>query len=120
MVPRTFIEPLVVAILSAPVHFFLRRCDQPLIYSLYLVRSVLSAVNIDALYLFIKQVKTNFGPQVAKATCFITVCQLHFLYCISRPLPNTFAMGPVLMALYFLMRNEMSVYMDFCLCDTNL
>ena len=108
VVPRTFIGPLVVAILSAPVHFFMRRCDQPLIYSLYLVRGVLSAVNIAALYLFIKQVKTNFGLQVAKATCFITVCQFHFLYYISRPLPNTFAMGPVLMALYFLMRNEIS------------
>ena len=110
VVPRTFIGPIIVAIISAPAHYVFTRCDLPLVFSLYLSRSVLAGINLTALFLVIRQVRTNFGNSVAKITCFITLSQFHFLFYISRPLPNTFAMSSVLFAIYFLLKNEVGSF----------
>ncbi|XP_063977922.1 probable Dol-P-Man:Man(7)GlcNAc(2)-PP-Dol alpha-1,6-mannosyltransferase [Diachasmimorpha longicaudata] len=100
VVPRTFLGPLMISGLSSPLvaavtHFnFNKFCSQ------YIVRAVLGLIVIAALRLYRQALEKIFGVQFTKWFVAITVTQFHFMYYLSRPLPNIMAMPLVLLALY--------------------
>uniref|UniRef100_A0A0C9QWF4 Mannosyltransferase n=1 Tax=Fopius arisanus TaxID=64838 RepID=A0A0C9QWF4_9HYME len=100
VVPRTFLGPLAISGLSSPLvaaitHFsFNKFCAQ------YIVRAVLGLTVIAALRLYRQALAKIFGVQFTKWFVAITVTQFHFMYYLSRPLPNIMAMPLVLLALY--------------------
>ena len=56
------------------------------------VRFFLGLLGLLAFSKFCKSIATKFGKDVGKIMVVLTVTQFHFLFYISRPLPNTFAL----------------------------
>ncbi|KAF0293320.1 putative Dol-P-Man:Man(7)GlcNAc(2)-PP-Dol alpha-1,6-mannosyltransferase [Amphibalanus amphitrite] len=73
---------------------------------LFAVRFVLGAVSVAAFYRFRQSVEQVFGRPVAVWLVCITVTQFHFMFYLSRALPNMMAMPLVLMAVSCWMRQE--------------
>ncbi|KAK8376581.1 hypothetical protein O3P69_009892 [Scylla paramamosain] len=87
VVPRTFVGPIVVSGLAYPVFF-----------AQYVVRGVLGLLVVLAWRRFRKQLEKLFGQSVTIWFTLITASQFHFMYYLSRPLPNTFALVSALLA----------------------
>ena len=121
VVPRTFLGPLIIASISSPIVTLFKYCDANKFYSQYigniilialnlikiffkilylLVRSVLALIVIFTFLLYKKALQTIFGIRLIKWFSIITMTQFHFMFYLSRPLPNTMAMPLVLLALY--------------------
>ncbi|KAG0557176.1 hypothetical protein KC19_11G108000 [Ceratodon purpureus] len=98
VVPRTFLGALVIALVSAPVVFFLQFLHLPKLYALYTVRLVLGATVLGSLSALRTQVRKQFGNEVSAAFAIITAVQFHLLFYLSRPLPNVFALALVNLA----------------------
>jgi len=58
----------------------------------FLVRATLGLLVISTLKLYRHALESIFGLQFAKWFVAITVTQYHFMYYLSRPLPNIMAM----------------------------
>ena len=56
------------------------------------MRAVLGGIAAFALMSYKHAVSRKLGPAVGKFLFVITVTQFHFMFYISRPLPNTFAL----------------------------
>ncbi|KAL5516714.1 hypothetical protein EMCRGX_G002119 [Ephydatia muelleri] len=102
VVPRTFLGAIAVAALSYPLVsvvaiFF----PAEKIVSQYIVRIVLGLSVCLAFIAYRRAVTSKLGAAVGTALVLVTSCQFHFLYYSSRPLPNTFALILVLLALRF-------------------
>eukprot|EP00899_Mesostigma_viride_P007485 jgi/Mesvir1/16738/Mv15121-RA.2 len=99
VVPRTFLGALVVAFLSSPLVVVLRWAALPKLWAQYIVRMALGALVVCVLSLFRRSVSSTLGAPVARAWCLLTFLQFHVLFYASRPLPNTFALAMVTLAL---------------------
>ncbi|EDO48762.1 predicted protein [Nematostella vectensis] len=107
VVPRSFIGPLVLALLSSPAVTVLKLLNAPKLYSQYAVRAVLGLMTLYAFVKYKRAVSKKFGSTVGHLLVLITSTQFHFLFYASRPLPNTFALCLVLLALHhLLLRNH--------------
>ncbi|KAI6656904.1 hypothetical protein LOD99_16206 [Oopsacas minuta] len=88
VVPRSFIGPLILwaqTILVSQFHI-------PKPYLQYYVRCMLGFGNLLALYLYVSGIAKHFGNNTAIWMLIITACQFHYLFYISRTLPNSFAL----------------------------
>ncbi len=120
VVPRTFIGPLFVSVLSYPmsrIAYFLtddlfvcqliglytavkiektkRRegfCKKSWLCFFLKARFTLGLLVALAFFHFTDTVRKLYGPKVAKYTILITITQFHFCFYMSRTLPNTFAL----------------------------
>ncbi|XP_037072115.1 LOW QUALITY PROTEIN: probable Dol-P-Man:Man(7)GlcNAc(2)-PP-Dol alpha-1,6-mannosyltransferase [Pollicipes pollicipes] len=105
VVPRTFLGPLVLAALSAPL-----AAAGPLVASKFAIQSVvrmmLGSLSVCAFYRFRQSVESVFGRQVATWLVCVTVTQFHFMFYLTRTLPNMMAMPLVLLAFSFWMRQQ--------------
>ncbi|XP_077987457.1 dol-P-Man:Man(7)GlcNAc(2)-PP-Dol alpha-1,6-mannosyltransferase-like [Glandiceps talaboti] len=101
VVPRTFIGPLFVSLLSAPYVAILSVLGYSKAYSQYIVRGFLGLSVIYSFIKFQQAVKETLGKDVAKYLVLLTVTQFHLMYYASRPLPNVFALALVLLAFRF-------------------
>ncbi|KAL0270183.1 UNVERIFIED_CONTAM: hypothetical protein PYX00_007672 [Menopon gallinae] len=99
VVPRTFIGPLFISALSSPVVVLLNFFGLNKFFSQYVVRAVLGLCVIFSFFKFNQSVQTIFGKPTSKWYFWITISQYHFMYYLSRPLPNIMAMPLVLLAL---------------------
>ncbi|XP_065829980.1 dol-P-Man:Man(7)GlcNAc(2)-PP-Dol alpha-1,6-mannosyltransferase-like isoform X2 [Oscarella lobularis] len=99
VVPRTFIGPLVVAALSAPLVGVGHLLGATKFASQYIVRCVLGWTVGVAFVAFCAAIRREYCPKVALATTIVTASQFHLLFYMSRPLPNVFALCLVLCAL---------------------
>ncbi len=100
VVPRTFLGAILVAALSMPWVFLSSTVLMlPKWVSLYIVRLVLGLLVCKALFAFADAVRGKFGKRASEIMLFLTAIQFHFVFYMSRPLPNTFAMVLVLHAL---------------------
>ncbi|XP_028398141.1 dol-P-Man:Man(7)GlcNAc(2)-PP-Dol alpha-1,6-mannosyltransferase-like [Dendronephthya gigantea] len=101
VVPRTFIGPLFIALLSSPLVVTLHMMSVAKIYSQLVVRGILGICCLASFRLFRHGVRQKFGPTVANFLSIITITQFHLIFYMSRPLPNIFALVLVLAAFYF-------------------
>ncbi|KAL7301550.1 hypothetical protein TKK_0005982 [Trichogramma kaykai] len=100
VVPRTFIGPIVISGLASPIVALFKHWNLNKFFSQYVVRAVLGLTVIVTFKLYKKALRSIFGAKLASWFLIISVTQYHFIYYLSRPLPNTMAMPLVLLALY--------------------
>ncbi|XP_017787127.1 PREDICTED: probable Dol-P-Man:Man(7)GlcNAc(2)-PP-Dol alpha-1,6-mannosyltransferase [Nicrophorus vespilloides] len=99
VVPRTFIGPLFVSAIVSPVVAILQHFDFSKFWTQYLVRAALGGCVIGSFTVLSKNLEKIFGSQWLQWFIAITVTQSHFMFYLSRPLPNIFALPLVLLAL---------------------
>eukprot|EP00118_Oscarella_pearsei_P006516 m.29554 g.29554 ORF g.29554 m.29554 type:complete len:482 (+) comp31182_c0_seq8:27-1472(+) len=110
VVPRTFLGPIVVAGLSAPLVGVAHLLGASKFISQYIVRCVLGLMLAFAFAAFRAAIRGILGERVAMATSLVTLCQFHLLFYMSRPLPNMFALCLVLLAMRDWLSNNLALF----------
>nr|CAG4641628.1 EOG090X04MD [Eurycercus lamellatus] len=101
VVPRTFLGPLIVSGVSSPIAALIQILNGPKYLSLYLVRAVLGALVLWPLLRLNRRIGETLGSGISTWFLLITVSQFHFMFYLSRPLPNIMALPLVLLAFDF-------------------
>jgi len=99
VVPRTFLGPLGLSLLSSPIWTTFRFAfglQTSKLWALYVVRIVLGLWNCFAVARFRRAIDSTFGKDVGAAFTMISCTQFHLLFYMSRTLPNVFAFGLVM------------------------
>ncbi|KAK1283366.1 Dol-P-Man:Man(7)GlcNAc(2)-PP-Dol alpha-1,6-mannosyltransferase [Acorus calamus] len=106
VVPRTFIGALAISLLTSPAVLVINFLHLPKVYALIAVRLVLGGFILAALWYFRVQVRRKFGGQVEAFFVILTALQFHLLFYCTRPLPNIFALGLVILAYAFWLKGN--------------
>ncbi|XP_020818354.1 probable Dol-P-Man:Man(7)GlcNAc(2)-PP-Dol alpha-1,6-mannosyltransferase [Drosophila serrata] len=114
VVPRTFIGPLVVSMLSAPFVLLFETLNVNKFWAQYVVRLVLAGA-ISVAWTNLRQAVTRiYGVEVRLWFTAITITQFHFMFYMTRPLPNMFALPIVLYAIAYWLRDQ---HKPFIVCS---
>ena len=113
VVPRTFIGPLFVAGLSLPSSSFLSIFNFGKFLDQYIVRFWIGCSSFFGMCQYAAVLQRMFGPQVKLYFVLITASQFHYLFYITRPLPNTFAHIMAFPALAAWLRRDMTKFIWF-------
>ncbi|XP_033339729.2 alg12 alpha-1,6-mannosyltransferase isoform X1 [Megalopta genalis] len=100
VVPRSFVGPIIISGLATPLIATINYLQLNKFFAQYVVRAILGLLVISMLKLYRDALQSIFGLQFTKWFVAITVTQYHFMYYLSRPLPNIMAMPLVLLALF--------------------
>ncbi|CAH1266236.1 ALG12 [Branchiostoma lanceolatum] len=99
VVPRTFVGPLFISGLAAPFLALSQMIWENKFIAQYIVRGCLGLCVLYGFSTFRRAVSKKFGSDVGMMLVLLTATQFHFLFYITRPLPNVFALSLVLLAL---------------------
>ncbi|KAM7360532.1 alg12 alpha-1,6-mannosyltransferase [Cochliomyia hominivorax] len=114
VVPRTFLGPLFISILSTPFILLFETMNINKFWAQYVVRLILAAV-VTAAWTKLKRVITKlYGSNVGLWFSIITLTQFHFIFYMSRTLPNIMALPLVLYALAYWLNSQHS---SFIVCS---
>lgn len=100
VVPRSFLGPIVVSTIASPLVASLNYLELNKVFAQYTARATLGLLVIITFKLYRDALQKIFGPDFTKWFVAITVSQYHFMYYLSRPLPNIMALPLVLLALF--------------------
>ncbi|CAG9789147.1 unnamed protein product [Diatraea saccharalis] len=98
VVPRTFIGPIIISVLSAPIVGLLHIFDINKFWMQYVVRLTLALTVIVTWSRLRNALQKQFGNTFSWWFTIITVTQYHFMFYMSRPLPNIMVLPLVLLA----------------------
>ncbi|ESO91399.1 hypothetical protein LOTGIDRAFT_228830 [Lottia gigantea] len=110
VVPRSFIGPVVIAFLSMPMISLSQLLNLDKMASQYIVRFWLGLMVAISFISFSRSVGTNFGKEVKTWLIITCLTQFHFMFYMSRPLPNIFALVLVLFALSMVLSEDFVRY----------
>ncbi|XP_043802734.1 probable Dol-P-Man:Man(7)GlcNAc(2)-PP-Dol alpha-1,6-mannosyltransferase [Apis laboriosa] len=100
VVPRSFVGSIIVSGLASPLIAIINYMQINKFFAQYVVRATLGLLVIGTLKLYRDALQSIFGLQFTKWFVAITITQYHFMYYLSRTLPNIMTMPLVLLALY--------------------
>ncbi|KAG5343556.1 ALG12 mannosyltransferase, partial [Acromyrmex charruanus] len=106
VVPRSFLGPIIVSGLASPLVACINYLKLNKFFAQYIVRATLGLLVISTFKLYRQALQKIFGVQFTKWFVAITVTQYHFMYYLSRPLPNIMVMPLVLLALFGWLRKS--------------
>ncbi|XP_075553270.1 alg12 alpha-1,6-mannosyltransferase isoform X2 [Dermacentor variabilis] len=92
VVPRSFVGPLMVALFAGPWVAVSTLMGLERIVAQFVVRAVLGTMVACAYREFSRALQKEFGSAMTNWLTLLTVSQFHFVFYMSRPLPNTFAL----------------------------
>ncbi|KAL4702273.1 hypothetical protein ACJJTC_018587 [Scirpophaga incertulas] len=98
VVPRTFVGPLIISAFSAPIVALLTLFGVGKFYSQYIVRLTLALSVIITWSRLRFSLQKQFGSTFSWWFTIVTVTQYHFMFYMSRPLPNIMVLPLVLLA----------------------
>ncbi|XP_054921762.1 dol-P-Man:Man(7)GlcNAc(2)-PP-Dol alpha-1,6-mannosyltransferase isoform X2 [Dermacentor andersoni] len=98
VVPRSFVGPLMVALFAGPWVAVSTLMGLERIVAQFVVRAVLGTMVACAYREFSRALQKEFGSAMTNWLTLLTVSQFHFVFYMSRPLPNTFALIFVFLA----------------------
>ncbi|XP_021923649.1 uncharacterized protein LOC110831686 isoform X2 [Zootermopsis nevadensis] len=113
VVPRTFLGPLVISLLASPFVAVINVLGLSKFYAQFVVRAVLGLCVIGAFRMFRQSIQLAFGHQLTNWFIAITVTQYHFMYYLSRTLPNIMALPLVLLALQSWIKQHHAKFINF-------
>ncbi|XP_052824435.1 probable Dol-P-Man:Man(7)GlcNAc(2)-PP-Dol alpha-1,6-mannosyltransferase [Octopus bimaculoides] len=99
VVPRSFIGPLFIAMISAPFALFANFLKLNKLFMQHVVRYCLGLYVLWSFRKFQEAVRKRFGSNTKFWLYLLTMTQFHFVFYMTRPLPNIMALGLVLLAL---------------------
>ncbi|XP_067683469.1 dol-P-Man:Man(7)GlcNAc(2)-PP-Dol alpha-1,6-mannosyltransferase-like [Haliotis asinina] len=111
VVPRSFLGPMFVAAVASPWAHVSQLLNGNKLFRQYLVRGCLGFIVSVSFLTFCRAVQTRFGPGVKFWLMVTTITQFHFMFYMSRPLPNVFALALVLQALSNWLRQQHSQFL---------
>ncbi|KRT86101.1 hypothetical protein AMK59_704, partial [Oryctes borbonicus] len=114
VVPRTFIGATFISFIISPIIALFQYFDISKFWSQYIVRAALAGTVIYSFHQFSKTLEEIFGSRWLQWFFAITVTQSHFMFYLSRTLPNTFALPLVLYALRAWLKGH---HMQFLVCS---
>ncbi|XP_063699447.1 probable Dol-P-Man:Man(7)GlcNAc(2)-PP-Dol alpha-1,6-mannosyltransferase [Culicoides brevitarsis] len=106
VVPRTFIAPLMLSASVSPIFGLLELIEAQKFWAQYLVRFAMAAFVAAAWHLFRRTIIEKLGINVGAWFTLITITQFHFLFYMSRLLPNIIALPLTLLAIRFWIRRD--------------
>ncbi|XP_076258255.1 alg12 alpha-1,6-mannosyltransferase [Rhynchophorus ferrugineus] len=106
VVPRSFLGPLFISALAFPFVFILQCLEFNKFWSQYVVRFILALCVIYSFKKLSNTLSKQFGTRWLQWFIALTVTQSHFMFYMSRPLPNIMALPLVLLALDGWLRND--------------
>uniref|UniRef100_A0A2M3Z274 Mannosyltransferase n=1 Tax=Anopheles braziliensis TaxID=58242 RepID=A0A2M3Z274_9DIPT len=114
VVPRTFLGPLFITFLVTPIATLLEVLEINKFWMQYVVRFALAGTVVFAWNRLKVTILHKFGVTVGVWFMLITATQFHFMFYLSRPLPNIMALPLVLLAINYWLTRSMKL---FVLCS---
>ncbi|KAK7005029.1 dol-P-Man:Man(7)GlcNAc(2)-PP-Dol alpha-1 6-mannosyltransferase [Biomphalaria glabrata] len=99
VVPRSFLGPLAIAALSSPFVILSNLTGATKFAQQYIARGTLGLATSLSFIIFCRAIESGFGKSIKRWLILITMTQFHFMFYMSRPLPNIFALILVMLAL---------------------
>ncbi|XP_058826431.1 probable Dol-P-Man:Man(7)GlcNAc(2)-PP-Dol alpha-1,6-mannosyltransferase [Topomyia yanbarensis] len=110
VVPRSFLGPLFVTFLVTPVATVLDYFEVNKFWMQYVVRFALAATVVFAWDKLRVTIHKRLGVSVSLWYILITITQFHFMFYMSRPLPNIMALPLVLLAVNYWLTRSMKLF----------
>lgn len=111
--PRSFLGPLSIAGPVLPVAWLLDHAEPNKFWLQFLCRMVLAGIVCYSWNQLRRSLQQVLGIHVSIWWTLITISQFHFMFYMSRPLPNILALPLVLMAINYWLRMDTRKFVGF-------